>query len=235
MAEISDPGSSGTGSGQTRSVRWVGIVLLLGAALVLAACGGGGDDAATSSEPTVPAVSDTEASPGSDAESQDAGSQEVADTPGQDTEESVPEESGGKRAVVVIGDEQFEFDMSIACVSMGGAVGGSGFDADGSVQVDIDISPEDWETSADGWDAPSIRVEDESDDAAPQRDWRSGGEVIANYEDLSATVRVDAFSVEGSRAAGNATFIDLRAYDLALATGDPLPEPVAGTFEINCE
>ena len=58
--------------------------------------------------------------------------------------------------------------------------------------------------------------------------------MIDNYEDLSSTALVDTFSVEGSRAAGSATFIDLTAYDLALATGDPLPEPVAGTFAINC-
>ena len=229
MAETADSGSSRTGDSRVRSVRWVGIALLLGAALILAACSGGGDDAAPSAETTVPAVSDTEAPQDSD-----AGSQDVSESPEQDAEEPVPEGPGAKRAVVVIGDEQFEFDMSIACVSIGGAVGGSGFDADGSVQINIDISPEDWETSGDGWNAPSIRVEDESDDAAPRRDWRSGGEVVANYEALSATVRVDTFSVEGSRAAGSATFIDLMAYDLALVTGDPLPEPVAGTFEINC-
>ena len=226
MAETPDLGSSR--ASDRRFVRRVGIVLLLGAGLALAACAGGGDDTADPPASTVPVVSDAPAST-----APDAGSQAVVEDPGGDAEGSVATGLGTKQAVVVIGDERFEFDMSTTCVSIGGAVGGTGLDADGSVQINIDISPEDWETSADGWDAPAIRVEDERD-ADIQPDWRAGGEVVAGYEDISGIARVEAYTVEGSRASGSATFIDLRAYDLAMALGDPLPDPVAGTFEINC-
>lgn len=224
MAEISDLGNIGP----ARSVRRVGIVLLLGAALGLGACGGGSDDTASSVAPTVSPVSDVEAPPEAD-----PGSQEVEDDPDEDVEGSVPSGLAEQRAVVVIGEEQFEFEMSAGCVSIGGAVGGSGLTADGAVRIEIDIPPEDWETSADGWDAPSIRVYDERDDG-DRPDWRAGGEVIANYEGLSGVARVETFSVEGGRAFGSATFIDLRAYDLAAVLEDPQPDPASGTFEINC-
>ncbi len=215
-------------TGPTRAGRAAGILLLLALALILAACGSGSDDAASSSAPTVTSVSDAEPPTVSD-----AGSQEVADDPGGDADESVPIGLGEKRSIVVIGDEQFEFDMSPACLSMGGAVGGTGFTADGSVSLEIDISPEDWETSADGWEAPSIRIRDQRDESI-ERDWETGGSNIDNYEELRELVRVDSFSVVGARASGTATFIDLQAYMFAGALGDPLPDPVAGTFDINC-
>jgi len=224
MADISDVGNTGP----ARGVRRVGIVLLFGAALALAACGGGGDDGAGSVEPTVSPASDVDAPPESDSESQEA-----ADDPGGDAEGSVSVGLGAQRAVVVIGDEQFEFKMSGVCLSMGGAVGGVGFTADGAVKINIDIPPEDWETSADGWDAPSVRVTDERDNV-DQPDWRAGGEVIAAYEDLLDVARVETFSVEGSQASGSATFVDLTAYFFAAASGDPLPDLATGTFEINC-
>ncbi len=222
------PSSSGqTVTGPIRTRRVGVLILLFLAALILAACGGGGDEAIPAGS-TVASAATTDA-----AEEPDTGSQEVADDPDGDTQESVPGTLGENRAVVVIGDEQFEFEMSAACISMGGAVGGVGWTADGSVKLDLDIPPEDWETSPDRWDAPSVRISDRRDPNA-ESEWRTGGEVIADYEALRETVRVDAFTVQDGRAFGSATFMDLRAYDLAVVVGDTLPAPVAGTFDINC-
>ncbi len=214
-------------TGSTRFVRVVGILAFFALALILAACSGG-EDVVSSSASTTTSVSDTEASSGTGAEPQD-----VVGEPGGDSEEPDSGGTGEKRAVVVIGDERFEFDMSSACVSIGGAVGGTGFTADGSVRVEIDIPPEDWETSSDGWGAPSIRVRDERDESV-ERDWEAGGSNIANYEELRDIVRVDSFSTTGVQASGTATFIDLQAYMVAGGSGDSLPEPVTGTFDINC-
>ncbi|GBE23989.1 hypothetical protein BMS3Bbin02_00254 [bacterium BMS3Bbin02] len=216
-----------TVTGPARARRAGGLTLLFLAILVLAACGGSGDDTSSPGS-TAAAVSNTEA-PDETA----PGTQEVAEDPGGDAKESVPGSLGENRAIVVIGDEQFEFDMSATCISMGGAVGGVGWTADELVKLNLDIPPEDWETSPDGWSAPSIRVDDERGENA-DRDWRAGGEVVANYEDLRDIARVDTFSTEGGRAFGTATFIDLMAYRLAVASGDPLPDPVTGTFDINC-
>ncbi|VAV93729.1 hypothetical protein MNBD_ACTINO02-1292 [hydrothermal vent metagenome] len=211
----------------TRTRYAAGLTLLFLAVLVLAACGGSGDDTSSPGS-TAASVSDTDApdEPG-------AGSQAVTDAPGGDAQEPTPGGLGENRALVVIGDEQFEFDMSATCVSMGGAVGGTGWTADELAKLDLDIPPEDWETSPDGWSAPSIRVDDESDENL-NRDWRAGGEVIANYEGLGDIARVDTFSTDGGRAFGTVTFIDLMAYQIAAASGDPLPDPVTGTFDINC-
>ncbi len=215
--------SSPTVTGPIR-IRQAGVLILLFlAALILAACGGG-DEASSSGSTVIPAAT---------TEAPDTGSQEVADDPDGGALESDPGSLGENRALVVIDGEQFEFDMSTTCISMAGAVGGVGFTADGLVKINLDIPPEDWETSPDGWDAPSIRIEDERDENTG-RDWRTGGEVIANYENLRDIARVNTFSTEGAQSFGAATFIDLMAYDLAAALGDPLPDPVAGTFDINC-
>jgi len=225
-ASLASHGRSVTGP--TRALRAGSVLVFLLLALLLAACSGGGADDAAASGPTVTSVTDDETPTESV-----AGSTDAADDPGGEAEGSIPVGLGENQAVVVIGDEQFEFDMSTTCISIGGAVGGAGFAADGSVSLDIDVPPQDWETSADGWEAPSIRVRDKRDESA-ERDWESGGSNIANIDELSDVVRVDSFSVDGGRAAGTATFIDLDAYMLAGAVGDPLPDPVAGTFEINC-
>jgi len=124
-------------TGSTRAVRAVGILAFFALALILAACGGS-EDVASAPGSTVTSASDTEVSSGSAAEPQDV----VGDS-GGDSEESDSSGIGEISAVVVIGDEQFEFEMSGACISMGGAVGGTGFTADGSVRIEIDIPPED--------------------------------------------------------------------------------------------
>jgi hypothetical protein len=211
-----------------RSRYAAGLTLLFLAVVVLAACGGSGDDATSPQQSTQATTSDPAVS-----EVPNDGTQGVAVDPPADEKETAPGGLGENRAVVVIGDEQFEFDMSATCISMGGAVGGTGWTADELVKLDLDIPPEDWETNPDGWSAPSIRVDDERS-ADVNRDWRAGGEVIANREDLADIARVDSFSTDGGRAFGTATFIDLMAYDLATVSGDPLPDPVTGTFDINC-
>jgi hypothetical protein len=56
---------------------------------------------------------------------------------------------------------------------------------------------------------------------------------VSDFDNLAGRSQVDSFSIDGSAGSGTATFTDFMAYQFG-ATGDPLPEPVTGTFEVNC-
>ena len=141
-------------------------------------------------------------------------------------------------AIVTIGTETYEADMSgslAACIALGGAVGGVGQIIEpGSGTIDMTIPPENWESSSDDWDPPSIRVDLGEDENGVPIDWRAGGEIIESLPDLVGKSQVDSFAVDGATATGTATFIDF--FQVQLAGGDQVddPEPVEGTFEINC-
>lgn len=141
-------------------------------------------------------------------------------------------------AIVTIGTETYEADMSgslAACIALGGAVGGVGQIIEpGSGTIDMTIPPEDWESSSEDWDPPSIRVDLGEDDNGVPIDWRAGGEIVESFPDLVGKSQVDSFSVDGSTATGTATFIDFFQVQLAGSGQVDDPEPVEGTFEINC-
>jgi hypothetical protein len=122
--------------------------------------------------------------------------------------------------LVVIGEQRFEF-TNLHCVTMGGALGAASLGGD--PQVDISLPPSDWETSAEDWDAPTVRVEGDE----PYFDFRAGGDVVeadSRYDGLS---QVDTFTSDGYRASGTATFVDTALFGEA-------PTPITGTFEVNC-
>jgi hypothetical protein len=182
------------------------------AAATLAACGGpeaqsGPDTQAPGSEPTdggAPPVASAAATDGS------------GDDPlGFGEEENV--------AVVTVGDDRYEFS-DLYCVSMGGAMGATS--VGGDPQLNIDLPPLDWETSDEGWDAPSIRIS--GDD--PYFDMQAGGDTMAADERVEpGSSQVDSFDSDGYRASGEATFIDATA---VMVSEDP--EPITGTFEVTC-
>ena len=119
-------------------------------------------------------------------------------------------------AVVVIGDERYEF-ADLYCVTIAGALGAESLG--GNPQVNIDLPPQDWETSGSDWDPPSIRVQ--VDD--PEHDYKAGG----NYTGLSPDQsQVTSFDSDGRHATGTATFFD----DVSHAD----PSSVTGTFEVTC-
>lgn len=198
------------------------LALILATAMLFAACSDDDDDGDDAIVPTTAAddSGDGNGDDGNDDNGDDGGE---ADSPSGDG-------PGEERAIVTIGDETFEFELSTVCLTMGGAIAGSGRNADGDVDVSIDIPPEDWETSSDdGWEPPSIRVDDDRD-PQDERSWRAGGEVVAGMQGIEGRSQVDSFSTDGSRSTGTATFTDINQFMV-----DPdATEPVTGTFDIQC-
>ncbi len=143
--------------------------------------------------------------------------------------------AGAKTGIVTIGDETFEFAMSTACVAYDGSIGAVGFTKDSQVSVDLDLPPPDWETST-GWHPPSIRVKDKR--GPDERDWNAGNDKFTDsptdYPGIEGKSQVDTYAIDGAKAHGTATFVDLNAY-LAWQGGTSTePEPVLGTFEVDC-
>lgn len=182
------------------------------AAATLAACGGPQTQPISATEDSGSEPADVGAPPAASATAPDASSD---DPLGFGDEENV--------AVVTIGDDRYEF-TDLYCVSMGGAMGATS--VGGDPQVNIDLPPLDWETSDEGWDAPSIRVS--GDD--PYFDMQAGGETMAADERVEpGSTQVDSFVSDGYHASGEATFIDATA---VMVSEDP--QPVTGTFEVTC-
>lgn len=179
---------------------------ILGTVLVFGACGGDEDSPAT---PTVGAESGTTPS---------------QPTTSGDNQPSESDNAGDRRAVVTVGDERYEFELSTQCLVMFGNLAGIGRSVDGrDIVINIGVPPEDWETSDEDWDPPSIRIDDRENDI----DWRAGGEVATEMIPTGMS-QVDDFTIDGSSASGTATFVDL----YAAMRGEP--EAVQGTFEFNC-
>jgi hypothetical protein len=193
---------------------------LLSAALAFAACGGDDDDSSEPSDGGNGNTTPTEAptNGGDDGNDDDNG----ADGDGDNNSAGGVEEN---RAVVVIGDRTYDFDISIQCLSMFGNMAAAGRALDGSdISVNIQLPPEDWETDTDEeWDPPSIRVSDDVNDL----DWRAGDEIIGEMVDEGSS-QVDSFTHDGKRASGTATFVDL----YAVMRGET--DPVQGSFEFTC-
>ncbi|MGI9624844.1 MAG: hypothetical protein ACR2PK_18585 [Acidimicrobiales bacterium] len=222
-----------------------GLAFLVVLVLLAAACGGDDD----SSEGSDDGSQQSEAEDGGDTADTDAGEEASGSTddggdepapepePAEEEEQPAPETQGSgigsERAIVTIGDETFEFDMSVGCIALGGAVGGFGITADGLVTADFDIPPEDWETSGDDWGPPGIRVQDDrlddSQAGVHHPDWRADEEWSRDTPELAGATQVESYTVNGPAASGTATFTDTWAH----ALGKDAP-PVPGTFEINC-
>lgn len=205
--------------------------------VIAAGCGGGDSDEASSDV----GASEVDGSSGQTADtSGDSGagssveSEETKQAEGDVDPASDQDVAGAQRAIVTIGDEEFSSDQVVVCISLGGSVGGTFKSEAGDVEISIDVPPEDWETSSDGWQAPSVRVRDERD-PQNERGWEAGGETVSAFTGVpEGGSQVDSFSVDGSSASGTATFIDLNAVLIATAGGTDPPQPVTGTFEISC-
>lgn len=180
------------------------VVLLLAIVVIGAACGDDGSGGAT--------AVDTDTDTGS--------------------EPSEPGGSGSGSATLTIGIEQFDFDQEMICIALGGAVSGT-FRNDEGVEVNIDVPPEDWETSTTGdWEAPSLTLRDERD----EMNWRifeAGPEIATTYGDTAEGAVITDFSVDGSHATGNGMAIDTFAVTRANAGGEA-PSPVPVTFGFEC-
>jgi hypothetical protein len=121
----------------------------------------------------------------------------------------------GSSAVVTIDGQRYEW-TDLYCVTLGGAMGVASIDDDPS--VNIDIPPEGWETSGEGWEPPSVTVRGDE----PYFNYVAGDETITGG---NPGVKVDSVTTDGFRATGSATFLDLDSPDAQTLTG---------TFEVTC-
>lgn len=196
-----------------RTVMTIGGILAL-----LTACGGTADPAGSAgageatSAPASAAVSvaaEPTAPAGTDAD------------PGTNGSTSGLATDGDATAVVVIGDQRYEF-ADLYCVTMGGALGAVTLAADPS--VDINLPPEGWETSGDDWDPPSVQLSGDE----PYFDFHAGGETVELMGSIEeGASQVDSYESDGFHATGTATFADL-------ANVSDVPAPLTGTFEVTC-
>lgn len=175
----------------------------------LAACGDddtAGDDAVTADDD-----SSTEEAAG-------------ADDGGGDTDDGDDGADGGGGAVgatVTIGDTTYTATEELVCVQLGGALGAQFHDADGEVQIHIDLPPEGWESdTSEDWDPPAVRV-----DVGDEAQFESGNQLgIVGMPETA----VSSYTIDGRTGSGEAEFVDMfEAPDAA--------EVVAGSFELTCE
>jgi hypothetical protein len=185
-------------------------IMVITAALALSACGSSGED----TEPSEPGTASSVVPAGSEAAAEpDPEASAAPDDLGFGDEDAT--------AVVVIGDERFEF-TDLYCVTMGGALGAMTISADPS--VDISLPPAGWETSGEDWDPPSVRVSGDE----PYIDWHAGGETVELMSNIGPGVsQVDTYETDGFHATGSAMFVSLTEHSDA-------PEGIPGTFEVTC-
>ncbi len=204
------------------------------AVLALSACGGGDDDSAAAEPPTATTAADEASSQPTDApdDGTDATTAPPEESDDGDVATDAPPSSGlaENTAVVTIGDQRYEFDVTPTAVyrcdpDFFGAFWALGTDADNN-SVELLIPPE---GDPNFEDAPYVNVGDQVLDL----EW------VANADHEMAGVdpggsQVDSSTVDGTHVTGTATFVDLNAtYAFQGGVGDK-PESVTGTFEVLC-
>lgn len=221
-------------------LRFIVFSLLIASLAIAVACGGddGGDngDDGNNGGGSSPTSTPDNSSSGDDDDDSDDGDNDSNDGTGSST-------VNAGTAVVTIGEKRYEFEMAgqgttTQCLTVFGVVGGSGRATDGSdVTLSIEILPEDWATNSiyEEFDPPSIRVDDDE----LVQDWRAGDADRFDFDESIAPrpgeSQVGSYTNDGKSASGTATFLDMDAlFQAAIGQADR-PEPVEGTFEINCE
>lgn len=197
----------------------------IGFSLVLGACGSTTDappaDAATPDQGSAPAAS--QAPP---AESSPAGSEA---SPAASSPAGESDIGPLNTAVVVIGDERYEFTDVKCSIFTARYIQAGNFGGD--PEVSIVLPPEGWESQGDTFGPPSVRVT--IGDGLTGQMWvagDNGSPVITPLKDGASSI--DSYTVPDGRpvkATGTATFIDLAAHN----NGKDAPS-VAGTFEVTC-
>ena len=210
-------------------------------ALALTACGGGDD--AGSDDPASPA-DEPATEPADEPAGEPAGDEpagEPAAEPADDAAAPADEPDtandaapatglGMNTAVVTIGDQRYEFDVTPGSIQrcdpdFFGAFWVLGQNADGN-GIDMMIPPE---GDPNFEDAPYVNVGDNTVDI----EW------VANPDREMAGVepgesQVDSSAVDGTYISGTATFVDLNASYAFQGGGGDEPQPITGTFEVLC-
>ena len=213
----------------------IGLTLV---ALALTACGGDDDSGDPAANAPEPAEDDAAAPPANepavDEPAVDEPAEDDAAAPADepDTATGAPPATGlgENTAIVTIGDQRYEFDVTPGSIqrcdaNFFGAFWALGQDADGN-GIELLIPPD---GDPNFEDAPYVNVGDNVLDI----EW------IANSDEEMAGVdpgesQVDSSVVDGTYISGTATFVDLNAsYAFQGGVGDE-PQAVTGTFEVLC-
>lgn len=224
------PVATGEYGGAMSRLHRLLVPILVPIVAIAGACGGDDDDAADATDDaTTEAPSDTDAAADDDAADTGGATDDAADDDATDSETANDAEpaAGPAGATATIGGETYEATREVVCITMGGALSAQFTNDDGTVTISVDVPPLDWESDTQSdWSPPSVRVDDERDEAA-YRQWESGGEVVAGMEG-APEASVTSFDVDGNRASGQGTFVDV----FELMTGSA--EAADGTFEVTC-
>lgn len=209
--------------------RLVILIAVLG--LLVASCGGSDGESAD----TAAAETTTTAAASGETTTTAAASEPDSDEPAETTTTVAVQALGDGdenttfygnppgTGTVEIGDVKYDFDLSILCLSMFGAMGVAGVAADGSeVQVSADFPPPGWETSDEDWDPPVVDVDDDERDIR----WEAGASV-AEFYDGEGVGEITSFTADGRVAVGEANFVN--SY-----SGFENPTVVQGRFEFAC-
>ncbi len=206
------------------------VILIAALGLLVAACGGSDDEstdtaetpattAEASSEPATTEAPDTDSDDSVPTTTTSIAVQALGDGDETTTFYGNPPGTG----TVEIGDVKYEFDLSILCLSMFGAMGVAGVAADGSdVQVSADFPPPGWEDSAEDWEPPTVDVDDDGRDIR----WEAGASVAEFYEG-DGVGEITSFTADGRIAVGEANFVNTYS-------GFDNPTVEQGRFEFAC-
>ena len=207
--------------------RFYAFALVL--ALMAAACGGSDDEASPATTEAAPVtIQEDDANQAATSDDDSADEPETTETTvavqaiGDGNEDTTFYGNPPGTATVEVGDIKYEFDLSVLCLSMFGAMGVAGEALDGSpITVDADFPPEGWENSDEDWEPPSISIDDEERDIR----WEAGGVATEMYPEGSS--QIDSFTADGRLAVGEATFVNSYTF------GDEL-QVETGQFEFHC-
>jgi hypothetical protein len=188
----------------------------------LAACGGSEPDAAATAAP--PSAGASQAPAASDAPAD-------SEAPPASAEPATSADVGSlNTAVVIIGDERYEFTDVQCSIFAPRYIQAGNFGAD--PEVVIVLPPDGWESQGDTFSPPSVQVTI-GDEFAGGNVWLAGDNGAPAITPIpEGSSRIDSYSVPDGRpvtATGTATFFDLAAHN----RGEDAPS-VGGTFEVTC-
>jgi hypothetical protein len=201
---------------------------LVAVIVLVAGCGGGADTESDGGGATTAAAS-----------SEDATSTVATTAPVTegDGDGGNPSGSGDVNwAVVTIGDQRYEFDVTPGPIQrcdpdFFGAFWVVGVTTDGSGIVMMLPPPDDPNFE----DPASLEINDGPNDWEWMADEGVAEEVMFADIVSEGQSQVDSYTIDGNRVSGRATFIERNAlFAVVGGTGDA-PEPVAGSFEAVCE
>ena len=205
------------------------------AAMALGGCGGG-DDPATDAPPTATTGANAPGGTDRSTDTPDDGAASTTAPSGNDEDSDVatdaPPPSGlaVNTAVVTIGEQRYEFDVTPTAIhrcdpNFFGAFWALGKDT-GDNSIELMIPPE---GDPNFEEAPSIKVKDRTLDVTWVAD---PDQEMAEIEPGDS--QIDSSSINGSHLSGTATFADQDAYYAFQFGNGEQPEPVTGTFEVLC-